>query len=390
MTTTEFEPRRTCPVCGSDQLVPIATLANAPVFCNVLLPSRDEAMRSPVGDVELAACGDCSHITNVAFDESKLDYSVEYENSLHFSPTFQEFATALADRLISAYGITNSQVVELGCGKGDFLAMLAARGANEAIGFDPSYAGGVDQHDGPGSVRVIADTYQAAGRDLRPSLIATRHVLEHLEDPALLISGLHQWSAGDPLVYLEVPNADYMISESAVWDVIYEHPSYFTARSLARLCTDNGLTPIEIESPFGGQYLSVHARLGTEAGVEAQQPADTPEFGRTLHQMLERWSAKLSDLASHGRTAAVWGAGSKGVSFSSVVPGAADVVDIAVDLNPRKKGRFMPASGIEVTTPDDPRLADASLVLVMNPLYVDEIRSDIKARGLDIPVELVK
>ncbi len=381
---------RPCPVCGGTRLDPIVRIQGAPVFCNVLLPTRAAALDSPVGDINLAVCRVCSHISNTSFDETKLNYSAEYENSLHFSPAFQEFAAALANRLISAYGIRDRQVVELGCGKGDFLAMLASAGNNEAIGFDPSYDGRVDKYHGPGSVRVVNDTYQAAGADLHPALIAARHLLEHLADPGQLLGGLRQWSDSDPVVYLEVPDADYMVGNSALWDVIYEHPSYFTARSLLRLCTDNGLEPIVVESSFNDEYLSVHARMGHGTGVGSRPPTEPSSFGRDLAAEVQQWSDRLRDLTKAGETVAVWGAGSKGVSFASVVPGAADALDIAIDLNPRKRGRFMPTSGVEVTTPDDARLKDVSLILVLNPLYQGEIRDDLRSRGIDTPVEVVK
>jgi len=384
------DPRApSCPVCRGTRLDAIARVENAPVLCNVLLPSRIEALASPVGDIDLAVCRDCSHVCNTSFDDSELDYTVDYENSLHFSPTFQEFAISLAQRLVTTYDIRDRQVVELGCGKGDFLAMLAAAGGNEAIGFDPSYNGAVDHHDGPGSVRVVNDNYQSAGHDLHPALVVTRHVLEHLRNPALLIDELGQWAVDDPVIYMEVPDADYMFRQSSVWDVIYEHPSYFTSRSLARLCTNNGLSPILIESPFGGQYLSIHARMGSNTGIEPGSPTDPMSFGPSFSSILDRWSDNLRDIANSGRSAAIWGAGSKGVSFGAMVPGASEILSIAIDLNPRKKGRYMPVSGLEVTTPDDLRFREVSLVLVMNPLYESEIREDLRRRGIGARVEVV-
>ncbi len=378
-----------CPVCRGNDLAPFVEVARAPVFCNVLLPSRSDALAAPVGSIVLSVCGDCSHVSNTEFDDTNLSYSPEYENSLHFSPTFQGFATTLADSLVSDYDIHSRQVVELGCGKGDFLEMLAAAGSNDAVGFDPSYDGAIDHYDGPGSVRVIRDTYQKAGRELRPAFVASRHVLEHLTDPGLLVSGLKQWAGANPVVYLEVPDADYMFAESAVWDVIYEHPSYFTGRSLARLCSNNGLVPFRIESVFGGQYLTVHARLNDGPTVESPPPVDPTSFGREFDRVLDRWADRLAAENAAGGNVVIWGAGSKGASFAAVVEGASETLSLAIDLNPRKNGRFMPISGIEVATPDDPRLADASLVLVMNPLYGVEIREELRSRDLRCSLEVV-
>ena len=379
----------TCPVCEGTDLIAVVELFDTPVFCNVLHESRAAALAAPAGDIRLAACARCSHLVNVAFDEDKVAYSPEYENSLHFSPTFQVFATDLAERLVADYQLTGRQVVELGCGKGDFLTLLASAGGTESVGFDPSYAGAVDHYEGPGSVRVVADTYQAAGRELRPALVVSRHVLEHLTDPGLLLAGLDQWRSCDPVVYLEVPNADYMVERNAVWDVIYEHPSYFTHKSLGWLCRRHDLSPIVLEASFGGQYLAAHARLGDHPTAATPPSAHPADFGRCFDEIRLRWARRLAAERESGGRTAIWGAGSKGVSFVAVVEGAADAIELAVDLNPRKHGQYLPGSGVEVVGPDDSRLSDLSLVLAMNPLYEAEIRADLRARGIKAELEVV-
>ena len=81
----------------------------------------EEAFEAAKGNVRLAFCRTCSHIFNSAFDADLVEYSHSYENSLHFSPTFQAYARTLANRLIQKYELYHKNVIEIGCGKGDFL-----------------------------------------------------------------------------------------------------------------------------------------------------------------------------------------------------------------------------------------------------------------------------
>ena len=53
----------------------------------------------------------------------------------------------------------------------------------------------------------------------------------------------------------------------------------------------------------------------------------------------------------------IWGAGSKGVAFLSML-GVGDEVDYAVDVNPGKHGMFMPGTGHEIVSPN--RLEEAT------------------------------
>ena len=76
-----------------------------------------------------------------------------------------------------------------------------------------------------------------------------------------------------------------------------------------------------------------------------------------------------------------WGAGSKAVAFLTTL-GLTSEIDVLVDVNPHKRGRFMPGTGHEVIGPDDLVARRPDCIVVMNPIYVDEIRRDLAARGL--------
>ncbi len=78
---------------------------------------------------------------------------------------------------------------------------------------------------------------------------------------------------------------------------------------------------------------------------------------------------------------ALWGAGSKGVTFLNVVPAAAGIHAV-VDLNPRKTGRHIPGTGHAIVAPESLRADRVDVVLVMNPLYEDEIRRQVGNLGI--------
>ena len=77
---------------------------------------------------------------------------------------------------------------------------------------------------------------------------------------------------------------------------------------------------------------------------------------------------------------AVWGAGSKGVTFANLVGG--DSIGCAVDVNPRKHGRFVPGTGHRVISPAELAERQPAAIVVMNPLYTSEITASARARGV--------
>ena len=83
--------------------------------------TRDEAVSFPRGSLRLAFCGACGFITNTAFDPAPQDYADSYEETQGFSPTFNDFANDLAKRWVERHDLDGKQVLEIGCGKGEFL-----------------------------------------------------------------------------------------------------------------------------------------------------------------------------------------------------------------------------------------------------------------------------
>jgi hypothetical protein len=383
-----------CPGCAHTASWDIVSVSDVPVFCNVLYASRPEAVAAPVGDIELVGCERCGLLYNLAFDEEKVAYSPDYENSLHHSPAFQRFATELVDRLVDSYDIRNTTVVEVGAGSGDFMAMLCEHGDNRGIGYDPS-------HDPDRTATVVSDRITIvpepypADRPVEGRLVSSRHVFEHLTDPVAVLSGIRRSidQRDDVVLYLEVPDATYMLEAPAVWDLIYEHPLYWTEAALRTTVRRCGFSPLASGRSFADQYLWVDAGAGIvdpdsfpSTGDLARTRAASAGFGTRVRDLVDHWNVRLTDLATQGPVA-MWGAGSKGVSLLSLIddPG---LVSAVVDLNPHKHGRFTPVGGSPVIAPEslDP---DTAVVLVTNPLYVEEIGEDLDRRGFRSEVLLV-
>ena len=382
-----------CPACGATAAQPLVAMAGVPVMCGVLWGTEAEALGAARGDIELVACTRCSMLRNVAFDEALVDYEGSYDNSLHFSPTFQRYADGLARRLVEHHGLRGGTVVEIGSGKGDFLRALCELGDNRGWGYDPTYTG--EQAGAGDRVTFVADYFShetAAALPAQPDLVCARHVLEHMTDPAPLLDTVRRAAGASTVLYLEVPDASYVLTPPGLWDLIYPHVGYYTAPALRHVVERAGFTPLDVASSFGGQYLWVDAR-GSDApaaGPVPEPPADEVEatlglaagFAEMHRKTVAGWGEQLAEAAEQGRRVALWGAGTKGATFLNVVPGARGIVAV-VDVNPRKRGRFVPGTGHRVCAPEDLVTDRPDVVLVMNNLYEDEIRRTLADLGLD-------
>jgi hypothetical protein len=69
------------------------------------------------------------------------------------------------------------------------------------------------------------------------------------------------------------------------------------------------------------------------------------------------------------------------VAFLVVLDLGAEIAAV-VDVNPHKRGRWLAGTGHRILGPDDLVSVRPDVVLVMNPIYTDEIRRDLESRGL--------
>ena len=358
-----------------------------PVFCNVLCATRDEALAMPRGDIRLAYAPDTGLITNVAFDSARMAYNATYENSLHFSPRFQAYADGLVQQLVQKYALQDKTVLEIACGQGDFLKALCTAGGARGLGFDPAHDP-ADAAQDP-NITYIQDYYGPGYADRRADLICCRHALEHIPDPVSFLQGLRQ-TIGDRLatrIFFEVPNGLYTLREMGIWDLIYEHCTYFVPDSLRRCFELAGFEVLAVQEVYDGQFLTLDARPAaggpppSRAGDLPQVAKDVAAFAAAYTHKVAEWRQRLADLRATGRSAVVWGSGSKGVTFLNIV-GGEGVVEYIVDINPRKQGRFVVGTGQTIVGPAFLKQLQPSAVVVMNAIYLDEIRATLAALGL--------
>ncbi len=365
--------------CGGTDLRAVLTIEQAPVLCNLLCHSKEEALESPVAPIDLAYCNSCGHLFNSTFDDGRINYGPDYENSLHFSARFRAYSTALVESLDKRHGLAGKTVVEVGCGNGDFLIELCEASGANGLGFDPSFSGPRPEE---GSVRLSTESFFESDQVPQTSLLCNRHVLEHVEDPAGFVAALaNKLGAGArTALYLEVPNALYTLRDLGIWDIIYEHPSYFCFESLRRVVAAAGFGELEVEESFGGQFLSCHGSLGSKPGTGTQSLDALNElvekFALDYEAKVTHWKSVLQDALQSGQKVAVWGAGSKGSSFLNIVD-AAGQVEFVVDVNPGKHGKFVAGTGHSIVSPEELRKHPVSTVILMNPIYEGEVRESL-------------
>jgi len=384
-----------CPACGAAGPVPFHVGEDVPVNSCLLLADRDAAVTFPKGALALALCPECGLIWNCRFEPERTTYSQDYEETQAFSPTFQAFIHRLAEDWTERYSLKGGTVVEIGCGKGEFLVEMTRAGIAAGIGVDP----GVQPARIPDDVPVtwIQGLFPQDLPQLSADAVVCRHTLEHIAPVREFLTSIRD-AITDPdrtVILFEVPDVQRVLDEVAFWDVYYEHSSYFSAGSVGRLFRAAGFEVLDIERAYSDQTLLVEARVGSSGTAPAlpieEEPADlaaaaarfTTEYQRTV----THWRDRIRSVSATGGATVLWGGGSKGVAFLAALGPAAALVDGVVDINPFKQNQYMAGTGHLVLAPKDLVDLEPALVIVMNTAYRDEIGQELAGLGLTPIVE---
>ncbi len=388
-----------CPVCDSNEVIVFFEILQIPANIAILWSDRDSAVNCSKGDLKLAFCKTCSMVWNVVFDTSLLEYSEDYDNSLHFSKVYEEYARSVATQLINRYQIYDKNIVEIGCGKGDFLIMLCEIGKNTGFGFDSSYVPREINNEVAKRLTFVKDFYSEKYSNYQGDLVCSRYVLEHIENPVEFLKTIRR-SIGDKqdaIVYFEVPNVYLILEKMSVWDIIYEHCLYFSPGSLAYIFEMCGFKVNNVKETYGNQFVCIEAAPICDGKNEFLYNRDVDQekiikmveaFKLNSQKKMEIWHSQIQTIEKEKKRTILWGAGAKSVSFLNIFKNE-KAIQYVVDINPNKHGKYIAGTGQKIVPPEFIREFKPDSVLIMNPIYKEEIRLEIKKMIGDVELLVV-
>lgn len=393
--TNHLSPSRgdkPCPSCGSNETILFHKINDVPVNSVINIRSREAALAFPRGEIALRFCHRCGFIYNASFDSRLVNYSSDCEESQGYSETFNAFARRLADRLVKKYNLNAKEILEIGCGKGEFLKLICELGDNRGVGFDPAYVAGRVEGKDADRLTFIKDYYSEKYSDYGADAIFCRMTLEHIPETAGLIQTVRKsiGSREDPLVFFQVPDVMRIVRDCAFEDIYYEHCSYFSAGSLSRLFVDNGFNVLDVRKDYNDQYIILESRASKGEPFKDPKLRDelnelqkyVDRFSSRFDKKVEQWSKILSEFQTHGEKVVLWGSGSKGVTFLTTLINS-NFIEYVVDINPNRQGTYMAGTGKPVVGPAFLKDYLPDAVIIMNAIYREEIKQNLDQMGLD-------
>lgn len=398
----------TCIACGH-ALSPLMTLDDMPASAQNIPAASELAEDHPLS-LTLCQCPSCGL---VQFDTEPVDYYRDVIRAGGGTRTMTRLRHEEYARLLTAmqeHHIHGRRIVEVGCGRGEFLRMW------QNLVEDPEGAAALarDQARDPVSGQPNAAPLHLVGLEHKPSLVeeanavadkkyrvyegfATGDVrypegpfdafvqfnfLEHQPDPCDMLRNIGRNLKPQALGLITVPSFEYILRYNGYYELLRDHIANYTEFTLQKLLQDCGFELLSMD---------LVNRDTIEAIVRKADPDELSELyysGRlidvsALRDSYDRLSASVNahidHLSKSHRTMAIWGASHQGFTLAATTK-LGGRVEYIIDSAPFKQGRFSPASHIPIVAPDYAVAHPVDEILIVAPGYTDEIAGIIRER----------
>ena len=398
----------TCIACGH-ALSPLMTLDDMPASAQNIPAASELAEDHPLS-LTLCQCPSCGL---VQFDTEPVDYYRDVIRAGGGTRTMTRLRHEEYARLLTAMQenhIHGRRIVEVGCGRGEFLRMW------QNLAEDPEGAAALarDQARDPLSGQPNAAPLHLVGLEHKPSLVeeanavadkkyrvyegfATGDVrypegpfdafvqfnfLEHQPDPCDMLRNIGRNLKPQALGLITVPSFEYILRYNGYYELLRDHIANYTEFTLQKLLQDCGFELLSMD---------LVNRDTIEAIVRKADPDELSELhysGRlidvsALRDSYDRLSASVNahidHLSESHRTMAIWGASHQGFTLAATTK-LSGRVEYIIDSAPFKQGRFSPASHIPIVAPDYAVAHPVDEILIVAPGYTDEIAGIIRER----------
>lgn len=251
---------------------------------------------------------------------------------------------------------SEATVVETGSNDGHFLGALRDAGFSRLIGIEPSRAScalsrakGLEVIEGFATVDLGTELVGKLGA---ADLVVAKHMFGHIPDLTGYFAFLDVLLKPGGMFFLEIPDFSQAFI-SADCSMIYEEiVNYFTADTVSFALERFGYQILTIEKfPNNGGLLEILAKR-TAVSSQTDFPVIPPEletFEKRANEYARRLEECLKEQRRHGRKIFVYGGGMRSAALLNGF-GLAKYVDLIIDDNPQKQGKFFPGCGLPIMT----------------------------------------
>jgi 2-polyprenyl-3-methyl-5-hydroxy-6-metoxy-1,4-benzoquinol methylase len=328
-------------------------------------------------DLDVFQCSGCGLIQLKC---APVPYYREVVRAAAFSEEMKEFRVKQFNAFVAKYSLIGEKVIEIGCGRGEYLALMAQSGVE---GYGVEFSEESVSFCTQNGLRVTQGYVESAECRLPHAPYKGFFILnflEHFPDPSGCLRGILSNLEKGGLGLVEVPNFDMMLRKRLFSEFIGDHLAYFTKSTLATALELNGFEVMDCREIWHDYILS--------AEVRKREPDDLKEFLLAKEKIVGDLNRFISQYGS--QRVAVWGAGHQALAVLSLAE-MGGRIRYVVDSAVFKQGKYTPASHVLIVPPSELGRDPVDAVIVIAGSYSDEVAGLLRRQhGASIAMSILR
>lgn len=336
-----------------------------------------EDLKSDVGsDLFIVQCKFCGLIQ---LDNEPVTYYKEVIRASAFSEEMRKFRSNHFKSWVKEFNLTNKKILEVGCGKGEYLEILSNAGA-DAYGVEFSEQ----------SVEYCLNKNLSVTRGFLGEKISNLEgekfdgfmclsFMEHWPEPNKVLNALLKNLNDGSIGLVEVPNFNMILEKGLYSEFISDHLLYFTKETLIFTLQLNGFEVLSCESIWHDYILSAVVRKRVKTNLDFFDG-----FKNKVKHDLDFFIEKFPE-----KKVAIWGAGHQALATISLTE-IEDNIKYIVDSAVFKQGKYSPSSHIKIVSEERLIEDPVDALIIMAGSYSNEIIKIMKAKYPFIEIAVLR
>lgn len=342
-----------CRLCGAIHLTRLINLGGFPRAAQHFLDDPSDSIGDHPVELRISQCNSCSL---VQLENEPVNCYKDVITAASLSLGSKNSLVQEWQPFIDKYALEGKYAIEIGSGRGDFLEVLGRLNV-KATGLEHSIENvicsrekGVKTDEG-----YLLDWVDQSLQKF--SLVVCNNFLEHQPKTHSFIAKLHSLLSDDGIVYISVPNLDYLLNKSCLYEFVADHLVYFTQPSLRLAFEMNSFEVLEQYKKNNGNDLVLVAKK--------RDMLDLTKSKIEVDAIIDSIKTMVSNANQSGQKIAIWGAGHRALALMAM----ADLHEIAyvVDSAGFKQGKYTPILHKKIISPEVFLKSNCDLLIVMLP-----------------------
>lgn len=302
----------------------------------------------------------------------------KYETNAYFLSTAGKDANEKSISFLKSYISEDDDILEIGCGTGNFLYQLRNQGYKKLTGIEPSeknVAGIIERWNIQCYVGSIENTITEI-QDNKYRLVILECVLEHILDLEGAISQIKNYIEKDGYLFLELPditNWGKIVDLYQQFSV--EHVNYFSFQSINNLLGIHGFRCVKYEiAEFGCSYsLWQYDNIKRNWTYANDGDATLDIYMKNSKSLVENIKNKL--LSYKEKKVYLWGAGTHTAMLYQL--GLLDGIRVQAIIDSNKNYHGKTIFGLKVKSPEEVLNMDKLPIIISSQIAQKSIKAQI-------------